>query len=494
MKTKIKVSKIMTSLVLALILVISQMSFVFAEKAETEEVKYINAIVSMIMGEYKFDADEKEIYKGIVEGILETHPELLEEAVKASTDTLDQYSEYYSVEELESFANYIGREYVGIGVVVERVTGGVYISSVTPDSPADVAGIKAGDIIAKIEGEDALDFTIAEASEKIRGESGTVVNVTMLRDGELIDFTLVRAAVSVKSCAYSLINDEVGYLQIAQFNIATSDEVEEALAYFDNKNIKKIIVDVRDNPGGELGGVIGALYGFVPNGKLLITIDYKAQGYDLRIKSDGRFYKKDREVVVLVNEDSASAAEVFAGAIKYNNVGVTVGQTTYGKGSVQEFVRLFNIEGHNLGDIKLSVAEYSLPNGESINGKGLIPDYKVRNTFESLDLSGISPLLYEKKYTVGDSGKGVLAVKERLNLLGYHIEEVNDVFDAETAVAVKAFQAAEGLYPYGVADFTTQTALGTAVIEAEVIVDRQLDKAYELLTGKKLLEETQEEE
>lgn len=495
MKNNRKYSKILTSLVLTLVIVISGISFAFAEEQEvTTEVKYINAIVAMIMGEYRFEADELEIYKGIVEELLETHPELLEDALKASTKTLDPYSQYYTVEDMKSFSSYIDREYVGIGVVVERITGGVRIASVSPNGPAAKAGIKAGDIIARINGEEAFDYTITEASNAVRGESGTLVNITVKRGDELIDFSIVRAAVAVESSAYAKIDDEVGYIEIAQFNSTTPEEIGNALDFFETENIKKIIIDVRNNPGGELGGVIGALNHFVPKGNLLLTIDYKAQGYDLRIKATGDVEKNDKQIVVLVNEESASAAEVFAGGIMYNDVGVTVGETTYGKGSVQEFVNLLSPVGHNLGDIKLSVAEYTLPNGESINRKGLKPTHKVKNTYESLSLDGIGALLYEKKYTVGDTGKGVLAVKQRLDLLGYHIEEVNEIFDEETAVAVKAFQASEGLFPYGVADFTTQTALGQAVIDAEVMIDRQLDKAYELLTGKTLLEETKEED
>ena len=495
MKNYRKYLKSLTSIVLAFVIVLSQINFAFAQGEETTtEVKYINRIVAMIMGEYRFEADELEIYRGIVEELLKSHPELLEEAVKASTKTLDPYSEYYTVKEIESFSRYIDREYVGIGVVVERVTGGVRISSVSQGGPAFAAGIKAGDIISRIDGEDAQDYTIGEVSDKVRGQAGTIVNITVKRGNELIDFSIARAAVTVESCAYAQIDDEVGYMEIVQFNTSTPGEVKQALDFFDSKAIKKIIVDVRDNPGGELGGVVGALNYFVPKGKILLTIDYKAQGYDLRIKSSGDTYKSDKQVVVLVNEESASAAEVFAGAIMYNNLGVTVGQTTYGKGSVQEFVGLLSPEGHELGDMKLSVAEYTLPNGESINRKGLIPTYKIKNTYKSLPLDDVGALLYEKKYTVGDTGKGVLAIKQRLDLLGYYIGTVNEIFDEETAVAVKAFQAASGLFPYGVADFTTQTALGQAVIDAEVMVDRQLNKAYEILTGKTLFEDAEEEE
>ncbi|MBE7027463.1 MAG: PDZ domain-containing protein [Ruminococcaceae bacterium] len=495
MKNYRKYSKILTSIVLALVIVLSQINFAFAEgKETTAEVNYINRIVAMIMGKYRFEADEMEIYRGIVEELLKSHPELLEEAVKASTKTLDPYSEYYTVEELESFSRYIEREYVGIGVVVERITGGVRVSSVSPSGPAFAAGIKAGDIIFKIDGEDALNYTIGEASEKVRGQAGTVVNITVKRENELIDFSIVRAAVAVESSSYAQVDEEVGYIEIAQFNASTPSEIKQALDFFDSKAINKIIIDVRDNPGGELGAVVGALNYFVPNGKVLLTIDYKAQGYDLRIRSSGAVYEPGRQVVVLVNEESASAAEVFAGAIMYNGVGVTVGQTTYGKGSVQEFAGLFSPEGHELGDMKLSVAEYTLSNGESINGKGLTPTYKIENTYESLPLEGLPALLYEKKYTVGDTGKGVLAVKQRLDLLGYHIETVDEIFDEETAVAVKSFQAASGLFPYGVADFTTQTELGQAVIDTEVLVDRQMNKAYEILTGKTLFDDTEEEE
>lgn len=486
MKNKRRFPKILTSLVITIIIVFSQFSFAFAEKIPTLEAHYINAVVEMIKKEYRFDADETTIYKDITEALLTSHPELLEEAIAASTKSLDSHSEYYTREDLKAFNQYIDREYVGIGVTVERLTGGVHISAVSTGGPAYNAGIKTGDIIYKVEGEDALGFSIADASDKIRGEAGTVVNITVKRGEQLIDFAITRAAVTVESSSYTILGDEVGYIKIDQFNSNTPLEVKEALEYFNVKQIKKTIVDVRDNPGGELGGVLGTLYHFVPRGKLLLTIDYKTEGYDLRLKSQAEFTKTNRKMVVLVNENSASAAEVFAGGIMYNNIGVTVGQKTYGKGSVQEFVGLYSPPGHELGDIKITVAEYSLPNGESIHRKGLEPNYKIKNTYESLSQEGLSKFFYAEKYSIGDIGKEVLALEQRLDLLGYYVGKVDEVYDEETAVAVRLFQTETGLTPTGVADHVMQSKLIYLIDTIEVLKDNQLDKAFEILTGKSL--------
>ncbi len=494
MKYEKKSFKILTSLVLTIVITITSLIPAFAkDKNDISEFEYMKAVITMIMNEYRFEVDEKDIYRDIIDYVLAEKPELLEGMIEASTKSLDEFSAYYSQEDLKSFMQGIEQEYVGIGVIVERVTGGIYISQVMSGGPADKAGVKMGDILHSVNGEDAKDFSINEAAEKIKGREGTTVDIAVKRDGQILNFKITRAAVSAGTTSFEELEGGVGYIQIVGFNSSTPDELKTALQYFDAKNIKKIIVDVRDNPGGELGGVLGALYLFVPKGKLLLTIDYKAQGYDLKLDSRADFSKTDREVVVLVNENSASAAEVFAGGIMHNNVGVTVGTKTYGKGSVQEFVGLFSIPGHQLGDMKLTTAEYTLPNGESIHKKGITPTHKVKNIYENLDTKGIQPLLYEKRYTVGDSGYGVLAIKQRLSLLGYYIPEVDDVFDEETSVAVKAFQADTNLYPYGVADFTTQEKLGEVVEEVQVLVDRQLDKAYELLTGKKLLTKEGEE-
>lgn len=494
MKSKRKISKILTSLLLTIVIIITSLVPALAEEQkQITEKEYLEAIIKMIMTEYKFDVNETDIYRDIVEYVLNEKPELLEGMIEASTKSLDEFSEYYSQEDLKSFLQRIDQEYVGIGVVVERITGGIHISQVIPGGSAELAGLKTGDILFSVNGEDATNFSINEAAERIKGKEGTFVNISVRRDGKILDFKIIRLAVSAGSVAYSEFEGGVGYIQIVSFNSQTPDEVKKALDFFETKKIKKIIVDVRDNPGGELGGVLGVLYQFVPRGKRLLTIDYKMQGYDLKIDSQAEFTKTDKEVVVLVNENSASASEVFAGGIMYNNVGVTVGTKTYGKGSVQEFVGLFSLPQHQLGDMKLTVAEYTLPNGESIHKKGITPTHKVKNVYEDVDTNGIMPLLYDKKYTVGDSGYGVLAIKQRLALLGYHIPEVNEVFDEETAVAVKSFQANTELYPYGVCDFTTQKKLGEIVEEAQVLVDKQLDKAYEILTGKKLLKEKVEE-
>lgn len=485
-----KISIIVISLLLAIAILASTLLPVFAEEKEetSVEAKYMRAVIQMILGEYKFDADETEMYRDILDYVLTAKPELLEGAILAATESLDEYSTYFTQDELKSFMQILENEYVGIGVVIERITGGILISEVMPGGSAYSAGLKMGDKLIAVEGKDVTSLSVNEVSAKVRGENGTYVKLTVERNGEKIEFNVMRAPVTAGSASSNILNEKVGYIYITGFSSTTAEEVKTILESFDEKNIKKIIVDVRDNPGGELGSVINTLSLFVPAGKLLLTIDYKAQGYDLRIKSRADFFEKpDREVVVVVNENSASAAEVFAGGIMYNDIGVTVGRKTYGKGSVQEFVGLYNLPGHSLGDMKLTVAEYRLPNGESINGEGLEPTHRVKNVYEDLDTKGIMPLMYDKKYTVGDSGYGVLAVKQRLNLLGYNIGEVNSVYDEETAVAVRSFQAATNLYPYGVADFTTQAKLGEVVESTQVLIDRQLDKAYELLTGEHLL-------
>lgn len=471
------------ALLLTVLLLTTSFCSVFAEEAKEDslEAHYIKTIVSTLAERYRFDITEKELYEAVMDYVMEKHPELLEGAIAAASGAMDPYSGYFDRESLQGFTQTINQEYVGIGVTVERQIGYVQISSVSPDGPAEKAGMLAGDRIMKVGGTDVTSYGVQEIADIIKGEAGTPVDITIERNGQEKTFTVIRAAVSSSTVSFRNL-DGVGYLKISRFNSTTPDDVKEALRAFEYQDIKKIVIDVRNNPGGELGGVVKTLDLLVPKGKTLTSVKYNDERLDMTIKSNASFTRSDRELVVLANENSASAAELFAGAIKDNKVGTLVGVKTYGKGSVQEFLGLRSQGNLELGDIKLTVAEYFLPNGESIHGKGIEPDVKVKNRTVPVDTSAFEPMAFEAKYEEGDTGKGVLAIKQRLDVLGYFVGTVDETYDAETAVAVSTFQKQTKLYPYGVMDITTQTMLNTIITEAKVLVDEQLDYAIKLLT------------
>ena len=459
---------------------------VYAEDARPEEnlqARYIKDIAQAVSKLYKFGVTEEELYEAAVDYLMKENPELLEGAIRSMLGSLDKHSGYMDRQELENFGNYVDRNYVGIGITITREPDYLEVTEVTMGGPAEAAGFLPGDKILTIDGEDARKFSIDIAAEKVRGEEGTSVTITVLRGEEELTFTVVRAVVSVASSAYSIV-DDIGYIKIVSFNHTTVDEVKKAFADFDAAGIKNIIADVRDNPGGELQSVLKVLYKIIPDGKPITTIDYNNDERDIVFKSGASFKKTDRRYAVLVNEGTASAAELFAGAIRDNKLGTVIGARTYGKGSVQEFLWLASVGGLNLGDIKLTVAEYILPSGEKVNGKGITPDIRIKNEYVPLVNEEFLPIKFEAKYRVGDSGDGVKAIEQRLSGLGYQVGEIDGVFDEALELATYTFQADMKLFPYGVMDITTQNYLNNAADEAEVLNDLQLDAAFDYFKKK----------
>lgn len=449
-----------------------------SQPQETLQSRYIKDIAEAVAEQYRFDITKEQMYEAVMDYVMEEHPELLEGAIRAATGCLDPFSGYFDREELEGFGNYIEANYVGIGVEFERIPGYIQFTSITSGGPAERAGLAAGDRLLAVNGEDATGFSINDAAQRVRGEEGTMVELTVLRGEEKLTFQVKREKVANNTISYEMI-DDIGYLEIAKFSSGTPSEVKEALTYFDAAGTKKIIVDLRDNPGGELQSVLKVLYKFVPQNLPLTTIDYKDDKRDVTFRSGADFKTTDRKLVVLVNENTASAAELFAGAIRDNKLGTLIGRRTYGKGSVQEFMGLRSLGGEKLGDIKLTVAEYTLPNGECIHKIGIKPDVEIKNKYVPMVTEEFKPMDFAAKYTVGDIGDGVLAAEQRLEAFGYQVGKVDGTYDEETALAVKSFQENAGLYPYGVLDITTQTYLNNAANEAEVLQDLQLDAALD---------------
>ncbi len=475
------------SVILTVLLLVTSMPFACAQGnvRGNFESFYIKTIVGAMADNYKFGISEGEIYDAVMDYVLTQHPELLEGMLEAAASTMDEHTYYMPAEVLDEFYEYVDNSYVGIGVTVERVKEAVMISEVRRGGPADLAGLIAGDLIICVNGENVTNLDINSVSQKVRGEAGTTVELTIRRGEEEFNVVCERKLVKVGSVTHEIDNErKVGYIYISSFNSTTKDGVSEALTSFGYQDIKNVIIDLRNNPGGELDAALNTLSMFVPKNKVLVNI-VGADGRETKLYSQANFNKLKYELVVIVNENSASAAELFAGAIRDNKAGTVIGTKTYGKGTVQTMMNLKNPEGHNLGDIKLTTAEYFLPSGDSVNKKGVRPDIIVKNEEVPLNDGSFSELEFRARYFLGDVGEGVLAIKERLSALGLLTGEVNDVFDIETEEAVWKFQKITGLFPYGVMDITTQNFLQNTFNEATKIVDRQIEAAYDFLTTDK---------
>lgn len=335
------------------------------------------------------DKDQSQRYSEILEkiseldSVLDTYyleadnidpDEMMDTLYKGYISGLDErYTAYYTPEEYEQLMNDSQGVYVGIGVTVttDQETGNMVIVTVTEDGPGEAAGLLEGDTIISIEGESVQDMDLDTAVSKIQGEEGTEVTIGFYREstGETLEKTMTRRKMDAQTVAYSMLKDNIGYIQITAFDEVTVEQFDNAVSDLQSQNIRGLIVDVRGNPGGNVDSVCSILDRLLPEGLLVYTIDKNG--------SKEEEYADNEEVLdipmaVLVNGDSASASEIFAAALQDYDWAEIVGEQTYGKGIVQYIIPLSDGSA-----VKLTSAKYYTPNGECIHGIGVTPDVKV---------------------------------------------------------------------------------------------------------------------
>lgn len=309
--------------------------------------------------------------------------ELEEGAIRGMLDALeDPYTSYFNTSETESFLTETEGEYDGVGLYITYGTDIKWPLVLSPikGSPAEEAGVKAGDYIYAIEGEKLTsEMTLEEVAHRLKGATGSKVSVTFIRyneEKEQEEYTveLERRKIEISPFEYEIKDGNIGYMKFTSFDENADVHFKDAYNELVNKKkVKGIIIDIRDNPGGLLTTALKIVDRVVPNGIITYTVDKKGNK-DVKYSDSN---STDVPIVVLVNENSASASEILAAAIKDHGVGKIVGKTSYGKGLVQEFA--------GLGDgtyVKLTIAEYFSPNGTKINEIGVVPDYEVEDNEE----------------------------------------------------------------------------------------------------------------
>lgn len=325
----------------------------------------VDAIREIIDRYYLEDADENAlvtgIYKGLVNGLG------------------DPYSVYYTEDEYNRLMETTEGIYCGIGVSVSQNIETGIITLVKPfkNAPGFEAGILPGDILYKVNGEEVTGQDLTTVVAKIKGEEGTTVELTVVRENETdyIDITVERRQVEIPTIEYEMLDNNIGYILISEFDTVTQQQFFDAFTDLNNKGMQGLIVDLRDNPGGILDVVNSILDNILPEGLIVYTED-KA-GHKEEYTSDAEHYF-DKPLAVLINGNSASASEIFAGAVKDYGIGTLVGTTTYGKGIVQRLIEL--------GDgtaMKLTISKYFTPNGNNIHGIGIEPDIEVELSDEA---------------------------------------------------------------------------------------------------------------
>lgn len=322
--------------------------------------------IEELIGEnFYFEDDDEKKQEGIIRGYM---------------DSLDDpYSVYYSAEEFADFMESSEGEYVGIGVQVsQNIETNVITVTKVFDGPAKEAGIFAEDVITEVNGEDISTQDIDTVVDKIKGEEGTEVTVTVYRasDSKEHEFTMPRRKVENPTVEYKMLEDGIGYIAVNSFYDVTDDQFLEAVINLEASGMEGLIVDLRDNGGGLLDVAVNMLDYMLPEGKIVYTEDKDGNVTSQYTSSADEQFEKP--LVVMVNGYSASASEIFAGAIKDYGIGTIVGETTYGKGIVQ---RMFPLEDGSA--IKLTIAKYFTPNGNDIHQVGVEPDVEVELDYEA---------------------------------------------------------------------------------------------------------------
>ena len=328
------------------------------EDTTSAKLKYLQQLVDEYYL-YSDDVDGSALQEGIYAGYINALG--------------DPYSVYYDEEETKALFESTSGEYSGIGVVFSQ-NANTKISTavqVYPGSPAEEAGVKAGDILYKVDGEDVTSEDLSEVVAKIRGEEGTQVTLTVLRGDSQQEVVLdiTRGVVQVQTVTYTMKDNQIGYIRITEFDKVTYEQFENALNDLNEQGMKGLVVDLRANPGGNLDTVSNILDLLLPEGTVVYTEDKNGKRQEWTSDEEHQFTKP---LAVLVDSNSASASEIFAGAIQDYGIGTLVGTTTFGKGIVQQLIQLPDDTC-----VKLTISEYFTPKGRNIHKKGIDPDVEV---------------------------------------------------------------------------------------------------------------------
>ena len=329
------------------------------DAVDSSTQKQVSELKELIDQNYMGDVDEKQLEEGIYKGFI------------SGLD--DPYSVYYDEEETKSLYETTEGEYQGIGAVLSQNmnTGIITLVQIYDDSPAMKAGLKDNDILYKVNGEEVTGVELTEVVSHIKGEKGTTVEMTVLRgaDNEEVTVTATRDTVEAQTVKYRMMDGQIGYVSVSEFDSVTYDQYQKALKDLEGQGMKGLVVDLRNNPGGNLNTVCDMLDLMLPKGLIVYTEDKDGNRQEASSDDENQF---TLPLAVLVNGNSASASEIYAGAIQDYGIGDIVGTQTYGKGVVQQ---IFDLKDDTC--VKLTIAKYFTPKGRSINGKGITPDIEV---------------------------------------------------------------------------------------------------------------------
>lgn len=316
---------------------------------KTDKFELLNEVSNLIIKNYVDEKNEIDLCKGLVLSLN------------------DPYSNFFTPEEYSKFKEDISGEYVGIGVLIGMRDNKIKILQVFKNSPAFEAGLPVGSYIIEVDGVKTEGLSLDDVANMVRGKEGTYVNIKVEKNSEILSFKIQRRKIIAETVSYKIIENKIGYLKILTFTDSTPNEVLDALSLFNKEKIKGLILDLRDNPGGLLSSLQKVANYLLPEGILFYT---EKKGEKIEFKTYGKGL--DIPMVVLVNENSASASEILAGAIKDRKLGTLIGTKTYGKGLIQT---IYNLKGGY--GLELTTERYLTPSLYALNGKGIEPNILV---------------------------------------------------------------------------------------------------------------------
>lgn len=308
-----------------------------------------------------------------------TFRNLTDNAITEMISNLDRHSSYYTPEEYRLFQEDSHRQYFGIGIMIRKIGMGILVSRVFENGPAEKAGLKVGDLIGKVDDASLDGLELNEISSRIKGVAGSSVLVEVRRKENVYSFEVTRGQIQVSTVDRFYVDEnQTGYLHLIQFSSRSSEEMASALKEMQGKGFKRLILDLRDNAGGLLSSAIEVAGFFLPDDQLVVELKGRDAAKSRIFRTRSKFPKIDVPMVVLINESSASASEIVAGALSILGRAKTLGEKSYGKGSVQTIFKLSDDSG-----LRLTTAMYYLPDGSTIHEQGIVPQIIVECSEEN---------------------------------------------------------------------------------------------------------------